>query len=89
MKYWNVLNDKVYSSYEIEEYVSKTVFLGYSKLEDYFFYAVKWLPIGLLPQYKKDKVLRFQKKVEEIKYYYKGGLKNYAIGELKLLLPMQ
>ena len=90
LKYWNVMNNKVYSSYEIEEYVSKTVFWGCSMLEDYFFYAVKWLPIGLLPQYKKDKVIRFQKKVEEIKdYYYRVGLKDYAVGELKMLLPMR
>ena len=88
LKYWNVMNGKVYSSYQIEQYVGQLVFFNCSMLEDYFFYAVKWLPEGGLPQYKKDKVQRLKAKVEEIrKDYCEFGYKDLALAELEALLP--
>lgn len=89
LKYWNVMNGKVYSSYEIEEYVSDLIFYGKSTLEDYFFFAVNWLPENSLPQYKKDKVQRFKAKVEEIKcLFYDRGYRYFAMNRLKDLIPM-
>lgn len=88
LKYWNVMNGKVYSSYQIEQYVGQLVFFNCSMLEDYFFYAVKWLPEGGLPQYKKDKVQRLKAKVEEIRNdYCEYGYKDLAQAELEALLP--
>lgn len=89
LKYWNVMNGKVYSSYEIEEYVGDLVFYSCSSLEDYFFYAVKWLPEYRLAQYKKDKVQRFKAKVEEIRAdYYDKNYRYTAMSELKKLIPL-
>ena len=89
LKYWNVMNGKDYSSYEIEEYVGDQVFYGCTSLEDYFLYAVKWLPEYRLPQYKKDKVQRFKAKVEDIRAdYYDRGYRYLAVSELKKLIPM-
>lgn len=88
LKYWNVMNGKVYSSYQIEQYVGQLVFINCSMLEDYFFHAVKWLPEGGLPQYKKDKVQRLKGKVEEIrKDYYDNGYKYLAMRDLENLIP--
>ena len=87
LKYWNVMNGKVYSSYEIEEYVGDLVFYGCTSLEDYFVYAVKWLPVHRLPQYKKDKVQRLKDKVETIRKHYDDGYKDLAMTELQVLLP--
>ena len=82
------MNGRVYSSYEIEEYVGCLVFYGCSMMEDYFFYAVKWLPEALLPQYKKDKVQRLKSKAEDIQKDYANGYRAYALGELAELIPM-
>ena len=89
LKYWNVRNGKVYSSYELETYVGKTVFWGCSMLEDYFFYAVKYLPTWSLAQYKHNKVERFKAKVNEIREkYYGNGNKKDALAELYKLFPL-
>lgn len=89
LKYWNVRNDKVYSSYELEDHIAGRAFGLCTSLEDYFFDAVRSLPTYMLPQYKKDKVKRFQDKVSEInKDYYENYYKYLALKELAELLPM-
>ena len=89
LKYWNVRNRKVYSSFEIETYVGGTVFWGCSMLEDYFFYAVKHLPTWSLAQYKYEKVMRFKATVKAIKEaYYDNGNKKDALAELCKLFPL-
>lgn len=89
LKYWNVRNAMVYSSFELEDHIAGRVFYFCTSLEDYFYDAVNGLPTYMLPQYKKDKVKRLQDKVDEIKtdYYYKG-YKYYAMCELEKLFPM-
>ncbi len=89
LKYWNVRNDRVYSSYELETFIGNMTFLGCNMMEDYFYYAVRNLPTYSLPQYKCDKVVSFKEKVEGIRDdYYNKGLKSYALMNLKLLLPL-
>lgn len=88
LKYWNVMTGRVFSSYEIEEYVGSLVFYGGTMLEDYFFYAVKWLPENRLPEYKKNKVQKLKQVAEEIQKDYSNGFRTYALGELRKLLPM-
>lgn len=90
LKYWNVRNGKVYSSFEIEEYVGHLVFWGCSTLEDYFFYAVEYLtPSTGMAQYKRDKVNSFKDKVADIKKdFYNNGYKYFAKSNLEKLLPM-
>lgn len=89
LKYWNVMNGKVYSSYELEDHIAGSSFWFCTSLEDYFFDAVRNLPTGYLPQYKQNKVNNFKAKVAEIKKdYYDNGWKHVALGELEKLLPM-
>jgi len=89
LKYWNVMNEKVYSSYELEDHIASRVFWCCTSLEDYFFDTVKYLPTSLLPQYKIDKVQKLKDKVEEIrKDYYIDNYKYLALRELSTLLPM-
>jgi predicted nucleotidyltransferase len=56
LKYWNVLNGKVYSSYELEKYVLEQHYWFCSNLKDYFYQAVNNLPIIGLPAYKLSKL---------------------------------
>lgn len=89
LKYWNVRNGKVYSSFELENHIAGRMFGGCTSLEDYFFDAVNGLPTYSLPQYKKDKVTRLQETVARIKKdYYTNGNKYLALVELESLLPM-
>lgn len=89
LKYWNVRNGKVYSSFELENHIAGRMFWGCTSLEDYFFDAVNGLPTYSLPQYKKDKVTRLQETVARIKKdYYTNGNKYLALVELESLLPM-
>lgn len=89
LKYWNVMNGKVYTSYELEDNIASSSFWLCTSLEDYFFDAVKDLPVWYLPQYKQNKVNAFKAKVAEIKKdYYENGWKYVASGNLEKLLPM-
>ena len=89
LKYWNVNNSKVYSSYELEDHLSSRLFWDCTSLEDYFYEAVNGLPTYSLPQYKIEKVKRLQKKVAEIKKdYYINGFRNWALSDLGKLFPM-
>lgn len=89
LKYWNVRNYMVYSSYELEDHLASRVFYLCTSLEDYFYDAVSGLPIYMLPQYKIDKVKKLQDKVAEIrKDYYDSGYKYLAMDELAKLFPM-
>ena len=89
LKYWNVRNNMVYSSFDLEEHIAGRLFYFCTSLEDYFYDAVAYLPTYTLPQYKKDTVKQLQEKVAEIKAnYYNNGFKYSALGELKKLLPI-
>ena len=62
LKYWNVRNDMVYSSFDLEDHIAGRVFYLCTSLEDYFFDAISGLPTYTLPQYKRDKVKKLQDK---------------------------
>ena len=89
LKYWNVRNAKVYSSFNLENYIAGKAFYFCSSLEDYFYDAVNGLPTTMLPQYKIDKVKRLQENVAGIKAdYYKNGYRYHALDKLAMLFPM-
>ena len=89
LKYWNVRNYMVYSSFDLEDHIAGRVFYLCTSLEDYFFDAISGLPTYTLPQYKKDKVIKLQDKVSEIKDdYYTKGYKYLALRELENLFPI-
>jgi predicted nucleotidyltransferase len=87
MKYWNVNNGKVYSSYELEKYVIDKSFWLCSNLKEYFYSAVEGLDTWNLAQYKKDKVNRLKEIVTKTKYYEQNNMKISAESEIKKAIP--
>lgn len=89
LKYWNVRNYMVYSSFDLGDHIAGRVFYLCTSLEDYLFDAISGLPIYTLPQYKRDKVKKLQDKVSEIKDdYYTKWYKYLALRELENLFPI-
>jgi len=87
MKYWNVNNGKVYSSYELEKYVIEKSYWFCSNLKEYFYHAVEGLPTWNLPQYKEDKVDRLKKIIEQTKQYERDDMPYTAETEIKKAIP--
>lgn len=69
LKYWNVKNNKVYTSYELEKYVHNKWFFFCSNLKDYYYDAVEGLPIDNLPAYKSLKVEALKQIIRNTKNY--------------------
>ncbi|TAJ10445.1 nucleotidyltransferase [Marinilabiliaceae bacterium JC017] len=87
LKYWNVLNGKVYTSYELEKYIVDKLYFFDTNLKDYFFTAVRGLPTYGLPDYKKRKVERLQAKLEEVQECLNENMPYTAESKLKEELP--
>lgn len=83
LKYWNVINNKVYSSYELEKYVIDKYFFFCTNLKDYFFQAIEGLPTYGLPDYKKTKVDRLKNIIKETKENERQGWNTLAEIEIK------
>lgn len=83
LKYWNVRNGKVYSSYELEKYIIDKHFFFCSNLRDYFYHAVEGLPIYGLPYYKETKVNTLKRLVVETKRYEQNNWSALAEAEIK------
>ena len=87
LKYWNVLNNKVYSSYELERYIiDKTYWFCYN-IKDYFYSAVSGLPTYDLPKYKEKKVERLINTIDNVKEYEYNDMPISAEIELKKEFP--
>lgn len=87
LKYWNVRNGKVYSSYELEQYIMGKTYFFDTNLKDYFFTAANGLPTWNLPEYKKRKVERLQSKLQEVQSYLDDNMPYTAEEKLKDELP--
>ena len=83
LKYWNVLNGKVYSSYELEKYVIDKFFYFCTNQKEYFFQAVEGLPTYGLPYYKESKVNSLKTKVANTKKYEQDNMPYTAESEIK------
>ncbi|SFC94886.1 hypothetical protein SAMN04487907_1223 [Zunongwangia mangrovi] len=83
LKYWNVINYKVYTSYELEKYVIDKYYLASYNLKDYFYDAVAGLPTYGLSSYKEDKVLRLKRIVNEARENERQGWNYLAEEEIK------
>ena len=83
LKYWNVLNGKVYSSYELEKYVIDKYFFFCTNLKDYFFQAVEGLPTYGLAYYKEAKVNSLKTIVANTKKYEQDNMPYTAESEIK------
>lgn len=83
LKYWNVKNDKVYSSYELEKYVLDKMFIQCTNLKDYFYSAVEGLPTYSLPAYKSSKVATFKQIIANTKSFELQSMPLTAEAEIK------
>lgn len=87
MKYWNVNNGKVYSSYELEKYIIEKSYWLCSNLKEYFYVAVEKLNSWNLPQYKADKVNRLKDIIAKTKEYERDDMPYTAESEIKKAIP--
>jgi len=83
LKYWNVKNSKVYSSYELERYVIDHWFFFCTNLKEYFYSAVEGLQTYNLPLYKSAKVDNLKQIVTNTKKYELDNMPIYAESEIK------
>ncbi|WP_148638329.1 nucleotidyltransferase [Olleya sp. ITB9] len=83
LKYWNVQNGKVYTSYELEKYVIDKFFFFCTNLKDYFFQAVEGLSTYGLPYYKESKVNSLKTIVANTKKYEQDNMPYTAESEIK------
>ena len=85
LKYWNVKNSKVYTSYELERYVLDHWFFFCVNLKEYFYSAVEGLLTYNLPLYKSAKVDSLKQTVLNAKRYEADGFPYSAELEIKKL----
>jgi len=86
LKYWNVKNRKVYSSYELERYVLDKWFFFCSNLKEYFYSGVEGLPAYGLSFDKSNKVATLKRIVENTKQYEAYGISTTAESEIKKVI---
>ena len=87
LKYWNVNNDKVYTSYELEKAIVGYSYWSCSNIKDYFYSAVANLNSTNLPGYKKTKVTRLKETIDKVKEYENQDMPYTAESELKKVIP--
>lgn len=87
MKYWNVNNGKVCSSYELEKYVIDKSYWLCSNLKEYFYAAAEGLETWNLPDYKKTKVNRLKEIIAKTKEYERDEMPYSAESEIKKAIP--
>lgn len=83
LKYWNVKNGKVYSSYELELYVLGRIFFLCYNLKDYFYNAVEGLPTFNLSTQKSSKVTTLKQIISNTKSFELRNMPNSAEQEIK------
>ena len=69
MKYWNIRNGRIVSSYELEKYLSSLLYFGCKTLEDHFYYAAENMYFAGLSQTGRYKLDRLKEKVRHVKQY--------------------
>lgn len=88
LKYWNVTNGKILTSYKIEQYVSSHVFRGCCNIEDYFMEGASWLSMAQpLTDVKRQKVRALQLALSEIRRLKQNGQEALAVLQLRSVLP--
>jgi len=87
LKYWNVKNGKIYSSYELEKYVIDKSFWFCENLKEYFFSAVDGLNTWNIPEYKLTKINRLKEIVSKTREYESENRPISAEIEIKKAIP--
>jgi predicted nucleotidyltransferase len=73
VKYWNIKMGKIFSSYEIENYIISKSFFFCNNLKDYFYSTIESLPTYNLSQTEINKINKTKKHVKNAKEYESQG----------------
>jgi len=90
LKYWNVVNQRPFESYSLEQKIVNYSFNNFytKQLKDYLYEFVESMVSECNdPQWKKEKVERAKKLVREARNYEERGLSTLAEDTIKKLLP--
>lgn len=83
IKYWNVKNGRIYSSYEIERYVLDKLFFSCTNLKEYFYSAVEGLSTYGKSINNTSKINRLKGVIAATKRHELNGLPISAEIEIK------
>ena len=87
VKYWNVLNDCIYSSYELEKKIVNSYIYG-SNLKEYFYCFFENInTYSLSTQWRVDKVNRAKLIIANTKQYEQNYASAEAEQEIKKIIP--
>jgi len=87
LKYWNVINGKIYSSYALEKYIIDKTYFWCDNLKDYFYAAGEGLSAWGLPSYKQTKVDKLKQIIAKTKNYEADNMPISAESEIKKAIP--
>lgn len=87
MKYWNILNDKVYSSYELEGTILRLASVGKKPLLDHVQQIVSGLQVYELSTSKAVKVQKLKRQMDELSKKLRENNKKEAKEILLSIFP--
>lgn len=87
LKLWNVNNGRIFSSFQLEQFLGQLVFGG-SNLEEYLYYAVKYLPTFGLSESEKKKVDCLKSQVALAKSFHDLRSESAAEAIINGLFPI-
>jgi len=87
VKYWNAANDRVFTSYELEQLLISNIYIYCFSLKDYLFKAFENFNPYSFPEYKKNKIERAQRVIAKVKEYEQSDMPYSAEEEIKNILP--
>ena len=88
IKYWNAVNEYVYASYSLEQWIVKQSYSTCYNLKDYVLTIFEKLKTQSdTAQWRVDRVARAKKLSEQVKYYESYGMADLAEAEVKKIIP--
>jgi len=88
VKYWNVKNDYLYNSFELEKWIIGLNFWNCANQRDYLFAVFDNLnPYNENTQWRKDKITRAKKIIAQVREYENQNMPYSAETEVKNLIP--
>jgi hypothetical protein len=87
MKYWNAVNGYVFDSYSLEKWIVDQSYWLISTQRDYLFATFDKLSVPTDTQWRKDRVERAKKIVNDTRALEAAGYPASAESEVKKLIP--
>jgi predicted nucleotidyltransferase len=87
-KYWNVLNDRVFSSYELEKIIVTTTYYNCETLRHYFFDIIDALDDLRLSEQQREKVAELKNRTRRLKIMEDESMQDLIENELMQFIPL-